>query len=220
MNNQPRRTPRTDRQEKLVTKGKPNKWVSSWWAEELEIESDARAHEIHELQGWKQSALQVMNQTDLQAVGRELGLTLGANVPPNILPGIQKLKERIAELEKERTDCLRALGNKSAAVSTGTLYSATATIIDLIDTYRRNDTKLREALDKLDKLKPDFTSPEVYYWAVKDIISQTFGVKEPVRAENGPPCPECDYDGPSKWSQGLWRCPECWASMENGKEKE
>lgn len=64
--------------------------------------------------------------------------------------------ERIEELDKERTDCLRALGNKSAAISTGTLYAATATTIDLIDTYRRNDTdlraenaKLREAAEEL-----------------------------------------------------------------------
>lgn len=66
--------------------------VDADFARELE-------REIQELQAWKQSALQVMNQTDLQAVGRELGLTLGTDVSPNILPGIQKLKERIAELE-------------------------------------------------------------------------------------------------------------------------
>lgn len=31
----------------------------------------------------------------------------------------------------------------------------------------------------------------------------------PVATENEP-CPHCQSEDVAKWSQGAWRCPECW----------
>lgn len=50
---------------------------------------------VAELEMWKESALDVLNAINLQAVGNELGVPLGAPVGPSILPGIRSLKAKI-----------------------------------------------------------------------------------------------------------------------------
>lgn len=57
------------------------------------------AAEVADLRRWKDEALQVELSWDVQAVGIELNMPLGANIVKGILPEIQKLKARIASLE-------------------------------------------------------------------------------------------------------------------------
>lgn len=51
-----------------------------------------------ELAAWKESAMQVMNDLNLQAIGDELGFKLGSSIAPQILPAIKKLKELNSEM--------------------------------------------------------------------------------------------------------------------------
>lgn len=44
---------------------------------------------------WKQSAMQVMNGIDIQSVGREIGVPLGEDIGPNILPAIREMKQHL-----------------------------------------------------------------------------------------------------------------------------
>lgn len=62
-------------------------------------EVDPAKDELEHLRRLRAENLQVEASWDVQAVGRELGLVVGQDIRPNILPGIQKLKARIAELE-------------------------------------------------------------------------------------------------------------------------
>jgi hypothetical protein len=57
------------------------------------------ATEVDELRRWKEEALLVESLWDVQAVGKELNLPLGAMIPKHILPEIKKLKARIEQLE-------------------------------------------------------------------------------------------------------------------------
>ncbi len=60
------------------------------------------ASELKELRAWKEEALLVMSKIDTQAIGRELGMTIGVDVPSNILP-------KIVEIKKSRTDAINFL---------------------------------------------------------------------------------------------------------------
>jgi len=40
-------------------------------------------------------------------------------------------------------------------------------------------------------------------------ISADQSTPAPVEFENNP-CPHCESEEVAKWSQGAWRCPECW----------
>jgi len=50
------------------------------------------AKERDDLLRWKSEAMQVMNDLNLQEIGKEMGLRLGANIAANILPYIRELK--------------------------------------------------------------------------------------------------------------------------------
>jgi hypothetical protein len=54
-----------------------------------------------ELKGWKESAMDVMGKVNLQACGKALGLTLGSDIAPAILPGILRLQELSDALARE-----------------------------------------------------------------------------------------------------------------------
>lgn len=56
------------------------------------------AQQIKDLKAWKRSAIKSLNMLDGQAIGAELGLSLGTQVIPNILPGIKRLKSEIEQL--------------------------------------------------------------------------------------------------------------------------
>lgn len=62
----------------------------------------ALREENRQLLLWKESALEVMNKMDLQAIGKEIGLPLGSSIPEHVLPAIYKLKE---EIEKGGQEC-------------------------------------------------------------------------------------------------------------------
>lgn len=63
--------------------------------------ADLKAENFH-LKVWKESALDIMNKMDLQAIAKEIGLPLGSSIPENILPAINKLKK---EIEKGGEEC-------------------------------------------------------------------------------------------------------------------
>ena len=54
---------------------------------------------VRELETWKESQLAVEASWDDQAVGRELGLTLGSPIRPQILPAIKDLRAKLSESE-------------------------------------------------------------------------------------------------------------------------
>lgn len=53
---------------------------------------------IRELENWKESAMRELNNIDLQAVGKELGIKLGLSISSNILPEIKRVKELLHEV--------------------------------------------------------------------------------------------------------------------------
>ena len=53
------------------------------------------------LDAWKQEALAVESGWDAQAVGKALNIPLGASIRKGILPAIEELKQRIAQLQEE-----------------------------------------------------------------------------------------------------------------------
>jgi hypothetical protein len=55
--------------------------------------------QIAELQAWRRSSMEVMNEIDLQAIAKELNMPLGVSIGPRILPGIKALRARVEELE-------------------------------------------------------------------------------------------------------------------------
>src|SRR5690606_7124464 len=69
------------------------------------IESHTEAHtkaleeELQELRAWKESASAVMNEMDLQAIGKKLGIGLGESISASIGPKIDELLERIKEVD-------------------------------------------------------------------------------------------------------------------------
>lgn len=103
---------------------------------------DARDKKIEQLEAWKEPASQVMNQIDLQAVGKELDVPLGEGIAPHILPGIQKMKdglrEQAARIEELETWKARLSEDLRAAD-------------DLWKLERSEVTKLREGLDEANK---------------------------------------------------------------------
>lgn len=54
---------------------------------------------VRELEAWKAQQLAVENEWDAQAAGRLLGVPLGQSIRAAIRPGIEKLQQRVAELE-------------------------------------------------------------------------------------------------------------------------
>lgn len=75
----------------------------------LQEQLTAKDAEIAELKAWKESALAVGASWDCQAVGREMGLTLGKAIHPNILPYIQHQKSEVARLRHVMEEILREL---------------------------------------------------------------------------------------------------------------
>ena len=51
------------------------------------------------LEEWKRQQLIVMEQLDLQAIGKELGIGLGEDISSRVLPEIRRLKRIIQQLQ-------------------------------------------------------------------------------------------------------------------------
>jgi hypothetical protein len=60
---------------------------------------------LAELEAWKESALNVLNGIKQQEIGKEIGLTLGKDIGPEILPWIKAAKK-----DSERLDWLESDG--------------------------------------------------------------------------------------------------------------
>jgi len=56
--------------------------------------------ELEDLRRWKAEAMQVLASLDLQAIGNEIGLSLGTDIGPQILPYIRTLKTFIGNLRQ------------------------------------------------------------------------------------------------------------------------
>jgi len=67
------------------------------WKEEIK-KAQRLSKERDRLAAWKESALSVEATWDVQAVGKALGVGLGKAIHPEILPGIEKLKEERGHL--------------------------------------------------------------------------------------------------------------------------
>lgn len=63
---------------------------------------ECAADKVADLQAWKESASKVLNNLDLQAIGKELGVQMGKDVSTEVLPGIKKLKEQMAGMFTEK----------------------------------------------------------------------------------------------------------------------
>jgi|SRR5690606_7528066 len=51
------------------------------------------------LEGWREEAAGILTELNLQQVGIELGVPLGQDIAPQVLPKIRELKETIARFE-------------------------------------------------------------------------------------------------------------------------
>lgn len=67
----------------------------------LEEENENLRDQVAALKDWKDSTTDLLNSIDLQTVGKELGVPLGQEIGPMILPGIRDLKAQI-EASSER----------------------------------------------------------------------------------------------------------------------
>ncbi len=72
---------------------------------------DEAAQENRELREWKESAMEIMRNIDLQGCAKVIGLKLGEDISDKILPALKRITERVKELEsmleierKHRTD--------------------------------------------------------------------------------------------------------------------
>ncbi len=88
-------TPRTDKQEYDEACNFDVPW--SDFARQLERECKALREENARLLAWKAEQLQVESSWDCQAVGKEIGVTLGHSIRPAILPYLLKVKAELAE---------------------------------------------------------------------------------------------------------------------------
>jgi len=61
--------------------------------------------EIDRLKRWKSEQMAVESSWDPQAIGQELGLPLGSDIRPQILPAIVDLKRELAEAREEIDEC-------------------------------------------------------------------------------------------------------------------
>lgn len=74
---------------------------------ELEVELKEEKMKSEELVQWKEEMLALEAQWDEQAVASELGLTLGTNIRPKILPAIKALKSHVAALKNHSNNLIK-----------------------------------------------------------------------------------------------------------------
>jgi seryl-tRNA synthetase len=79
-------------------------WMSSRQDGDYVDHSDYAAleRELEEAREWKESAMTVFSKLDLQAIGKEIGVKLGEDISPKVLPAIKELKRELEEAERER----------------------------------------------------------------------------------------------------------------------
>lgn len=64
--------------------------------------SDRLLKEIEQLKRWKESAMEVMNDINLQEIRKILNVKLGEDIPVKILPAIKSLKAEIEQLKFDK----------------------------------------------------------------------------------------------------------------------
>jgi len=98
---------------------------------------------IDELEAWKESALKVM--PDFQAIGKLMGLPLGADVSPKIVPWMTQSKQQIA--------AMAAMLDEIMATLDGTMATFAAYL---------NVPESRELRDRWMKLKSELAVQKLY----------------------------------------------------------
>jgi hypothetical protein len=71
-------------------------WKAAWATEDGAVKK--LEGELADLRAWKESALLVESEWDVQAVGREIGVDLGESIRPQILPYIKRLKATLKNI--------------------------------------------------------------------------------------------------------------------------
>jgi hypothetical protein len=87
-----------------------------WTPQEMREENDQLRERVlsidnerAELQRWKDGASKILDDLNLQEIGKKLGLTVGTDIAPRILPGIQKLKDLVGVLQNENRALLNTI---------------------------------------------------------------------------------------------------------------
>ena len=104
----------------------------------------AKEAELADLRQWKESAMEVFAKIDLQEVGKEIGVRLGHDISPAILPWIINVKAELAERNRELDEAienLKALGQQQMDD-----HKAHKAELDL---YRKAVGPVKEADDEL-----------------------------------------------------------------------
>lgn len=71
---------------------------------------------VVELEQWKREAVHVIQGLNMQELGKEIGVPLGKQVTPEVLPSVKQLKSRIYELEDGNTKLhLKCIKDKTEA---------------------------------------------------------------------------------------------------------
>lgn len=74
------------------------------WADTLgtlvlvEPSPSSMQEELQQLRDWKESAMRVMNEIDLQECGNVLGVPLGQSISTEILPGLKKMRDALEKI--------------------------------------------------------------------------------------------------------------------------
>lgn len=90
-----------EERDELRTKGAYWETLVRSWPESLEARLAAKDAELADLRNWKESAMTVFSKIDLQEIGKEIGVRLGHDISPAILPWIVKVKAELAEKDAE-----------------------------------------------------------------------------------------------------------------------
>ncbi len=64
-------------------------------------------NELLDLRRWKEEQCQVLNDLDLQAIGKELKLSPGQNIASKVLPSIKEMRKTIDDWVKEQLRQIR-----------------------------------------------------------------------------------------------------------------
>lgn len=77
--------------------------------------------ELQQLRDWKESAMKVMNDIDLQECGKVIGVKLGHDVSPEILPALKRLRAALEEIKDQSSEWESPTHNRITDIATEAL---------------------------------------------------------------------------------------------------
>lgn len=91
-------------------------WMCDCSSTPFDVPAAAQQAEASQLRSWKESAMRVLNGIDLQEVGKIIGLPLGTDIGPRIVPELRRLKEEPEERQRKVSEwCKAAFGTAQQA---------------------------------------------------------------------------------------------------------